>query len=202
LFDPVLILLIEAEQMTGRMAMGKKIAAILIMGVLFVSTGAKLALCNQANTYRNESSGFAISYPPSWDLQKPSGATVFNIRNPAAVSTISVVLAEFDGDKDGWMQTVRNDPRKMIPDIKALFANAVITEKGDAYMGGLPAYFVTIAYTRKSEADTIEMMTLRIVTVNDGKIYSINYTTRQDFYINEFHQVKAILASFTFIKPT
>jgi hypothetical protein len=179
--------------------MGKTVGPLVLVGLLWISQGADLVWSGRANTYKNSGAGFAISYPTTWTLMEATATTPFKIKNPSSISTIGVTMVKAPDGVQDLMQYIRQEPRQLITDLTGQFSDALVTEKGDAYLGGRPAYFMTVTYTAKRDAQVQKMMTLRVVGVHAGKIYMLSYESPQEYYVNEFHQVKAILASFGFL---
>lgn len=170
--------------------------AVLLLASLFQQP----AIAADVKIYRNDQLGFEISYLNGWVISHAPGNLAFFIKRKSATEpgTISINVANFTGNKDNFMREVKAKPEKFIEKIKQRFPSAEILESGDTFLGGFPAYFITINYTLKNLDFEMDIVTMQIFSIKGSKIYLVNFETPLVLFEKTFNEFQAIIATFNF----
>jgi hypothetical protein len=172
---------------------------------LFWITGflmQSISWATEVKTYRNDKAGFEITYLDNWVQATAPGKPVFFIKrkSTAEAGNISIDVRNLTGNKERFIQELRSDINKnrFIAKIRTRFPEAEVLEHGDTYLGGFPAYFISISYKIKNLGIEVEVVSFQVFCVRGTKVYLVNFETSVLFFEKVFNEFLAIIATFNF----
>ena len=170
---------------------------------LFWITGflmQSISWATEVKTYRNDKLGFEISYLDNWVQAAAPGKPAFFIKrkSTAEPGTICVDVRNFAGNKERFMQGIRSYTNEYIAKMRTRFPDAEVLEHGDTYLGGFPAYFISISYKIKNLNIQVEVVALQVFCIKETTIYLVNFETSTLFFEKIFNEFQAIIATFNF----
>ena len=177
-----------------------KIKVLFFFALLILSLFQSVATASGIKTYRNDKIGFEISYLDNWQESiAPEKPTLFIKRKSTTEpGTISIDVANFTGDKDKFIREMKSNSEKFIEKYKQRFPRVEMLANGDTYLGGFPAYFITINYTLKNLNTEIDIVAMQIFCIKNKNIYIVNFETPLLLFGEMFNEFQAIMATFNF----
>ena len=172
----------------------------LILLIVFLCQSTSVA--SKVKTYRNNELGFEISYLTNWKRSTSPGNPSFFIKrkSPTEPGTITIDIAPFTGNAaDKFIREMKSNPDRYMQKLrKNRFPDAEIVEKGDTYLGGFPAYFITMTYSIRNLNINFKIVTMQIFCVKDGRLFLVSFETSLQMFEKMFSEFEVILTTFNF----
>jgi hypothetical protein len=152
-------------------------------------------------THRSTSNGFEVSYGNDWNASPSvSGANFFlRAKSEKEPATISFRVRKFSGNKETFINYLKNQQEKTLASIRSRFPNARMIADGDTYLGSHSAYFFKSAYTIKNLNYQLDVTQLGITCIKGERLYYVHFETPTALFNNTYNKFLAVMATFNFL---
>lgn len=151
-------------------------------------------------TYRNDRLRFEITYLSTWERSDaPGGPVLFLTRKSAnEFATISIEVSNVGEKGDTSLRTLMADPEVLVERLKGRFPDAELLESGETYLGGFPAYFISVIYSIKNLDFVWEIVAVQIICIKENRVFLVTFETSSATFDTMFDEFQTIMASFNF----
>lgn len=173
---------------------------VLLFASLVAGLWIEPSSASETTTYRNDRLGFEVTYLSSWEQSQAPGNPALFIKRKSAEepATVTINVANFSGNKDTFMGDLKANPNEIVKNYKRRFPDVEMLENGETYLGGFPAYYISVGYTVRNLNFNVDVLAMQIFCIKDQRIFLVNFETPLAILETTFSEFQAILATFNF----